>query len=131
MKLGDAWSKQRILKTYMNQVYYGNHAYGVEAAAETYYSRRASQLTLPQAALIAGLPQAPTSYDPFYRSRIALARRNEVLRALLDNQDINQGQFDWAVNQGLRLKPGELLLAHSGAVLLQLRPRPAHRQVRR
>ncbi|HEX2428293.1 MAG TPA: biosynthetic peptidoglycan transglycosylase, partial [Gaiellaceae bacterium] len=49
MKLGDAWSKQRILKTYMNQVYYGNHAYGVEAAAETYYSRRASQLTLPQA----------------------------------------------------------------------------------
>ena len=108
MKLGDAWSKQRILKTYMNQVYYGNHAYGVEAAAETYYSRRASQLTLPQAALIAGLPQAPTSYDPFYRSRIALARRNEVLRALLDNQDINQGQFDWAVNQGLRLKPGEL-----------------------
>ena len=108
MKLGDAWSKQRILKTYMNQVYYGNHAYGVEAAAETYYSRRASQLTLPQAALIAGLPQAPTSYDPFYRSRIALARRNEVLRALLDNQDINQGQFNWAVNQGLRLKPGEL-----------------------
>ncbi len=91
MKLGDAWTKQRILKTYMNQVYYGNHAYGVEAAAETYYSRRASELTLPQAALIAGLPQAPTSYDPFYRSRVALARRNEVLRAMLDNHDINRG----------------------------------------
>ena len=108
MKLGDAWTKQRILKTYMNQVYYGNHAYGVEAAAETYYSRRASELTLPQAALIAGLPQAPTSYDPFYRSRVALARRNEVLRAMLDNHDINEGQFEWAVNQGLRLKPGQL-----------------------
>ena len=108
MKLGDAWSKQRILKTYMNQVYYGNHAYGVEAAAETYYSKRARELTLPQAALIAGLPQAPTSYDPFYRSRVALARRNEVLRALLDNHDINRGAYDWAVSQGLRLKPGEL-----------------------
>ena len=48
MKLGDAWPKQRILKTYMNQVYYGNHAYGVEAAAETYYSKRARELTLPR-----------------------------------------------------------------------------------
>ena len=108
MKLGDAWPKRRILKTYMNQVYYGNHAYGVEAAAETYYSKRARELTLPQAALIAGLPQAPTSYDPFYRSRIALARRNEVLRAMLDNHDINRGAYDWAASQGLRLKPGEL-----------------------
>ena len=54
------------------------------------------------------MPQAPTSYDPFYRSRVALARRNEVLRAMLDNHDINPGAYDWAVSQGLRLKPGQL-----------------------
>ena len=65
MKLADRLPKRAILARYLNLVYYGNQAYGVAAAAQTYYSRRASQLTVPQAALIAGLPQAPSSYDPF------------------------------------------------------------------
>ena len=65
IKLNDAWSKDRILATYMNQVYYGNLAYGIEAAAQTYFSKHASELTLPEAALLAGLPQAPSDYDPF------------------------------------------------------------------
>ena len=65
IKLDNAWAKNRILATYMNQVYYGNLAYGIEAAAQTYFSKHASELNLPEAALIAGLPQAPSSYDPF------------------------------------------------------------------
>ena len=68
---------------YLNVVCYGNQAYGVAAAAQTYFSRRASQLSVVQAALIAGLPQAPTLYDPFRYPKAALARRNEVLDALL------------------------------------------------
>ena len=59
------WSKPRILAAYLNDVYYGSHAFGVEAAAETYFSRHAAALDLPQAALIAGLPRAPSSFDPF------------------------------------------------------------------
>src|SRR5207244_5326704 len=57
IKLSEHWSKKRILDEWMNQVYFGNHAYGVEAAAQTYFSRHARELNLPQAALLAGLPQ--------------------------------------------------------------------------
>ncbi len=64
-KLDRAWTKQRILTTYLNQVYYGNRAYGIEAASRTYFSKPASELTLSQATLLAGLTQAPSVYDPF------------------------------------------------------------------
>ena len=79
IKLNDAWSKQRILETYLNQVYYGNLAYGIEAASQTYFSKPARALDLRQAALLAGLTQAPSAYDPFVEPGKALARRNEVL----------------------------------------------------
>ena len=80
IKLAHAWSRDRILTAYLNDVYYGNHAYGIEAAAETYFSVPASRLTLEQAALLAGLPQAPSYYDPLHNPAAALARRDEVLR---------------------------------------------------
>ena len=90
----DKWSKDKILDEYLNTVYYGNHAYGVEAAAQTYFSKHASQLTLAQAALLAGLPQAPSIYDPFHDPQAALARRNEVLRAMLaDERRSRQAQY--------------------------------------
>src|SRR4051812_34378147 len=76
IKLSDQWSKDRILTAYLNQVFYGNHSYGVEAAAETYFSKQARELTLDESALIAGLPQAPSVYDPFRNPAAALARRN-------------------------------------------------------
>ena len=92
IKLSRQWSKDRILDAYMNQVFYGNHAYGIEAAAETYFSIRASKLNLEQAALLAGLPQAPSSYDPFRNPAAAIERRNEVLRAMLVNGDITSSR---------------------------------------
>ena len=68
----------------MNQVYFGNHAYGVEAAAQTYFSKPAKDLTLMEAALLAGLPQAPSLYDPILHPEAAFARRrDEVLKAML------------------------------------------------
>jgi penicillin-binding protein 1A len=109
IKLSHKWSKPRILDEYLNTVYYGNHAYGVEAAAQTYFSRHASQLTLLQAALLAGLPQAPSDYDPFQDPQVALDRRDEVLRALLANGDITSRRYDAAIRSNtLGLRPGRI-----------------------
>ena len=108
IKLADKWSKARILQTYLNTVYYGEHAYGVEAASQTYYSKRARELNLPQAAMIAGLPQAPSDYDPLVNPKAALVRRNEVLTAMYTNGDITAQQFHWAVRRELDLKPGSI-----------------------
>jgi penicillin-binding protein 1A len=108
IKLSRQWSKDRILTAYMNQVFYGNHAYGIEAAAETYFSRNARELDLDQAALLAGLPQAPTSYDPFRNPAAALQRRNEVLHAMLVNKDITSSEYVRAKSHtSLALKPGK------------------------
>ncbi|MES1247513.1 MAG: transglycosylase domain-containing protein, partial [Actinomycetota bacterium] len=107
IKLSHEWSKDRILTAYLNQVFYGNHSYGIEAAAETYFSERARDLTLDQAALIAGLPQAPSIYDPFRNPAAALARRNEVLHAMLVNGDITSTEYAQArADRALHLKPG-------------------------
>jgi penicillin-binding protein 1A len=107
IKLSRAWSKSRILTAYMNEVYYGNHAYGIEAAAKTYFSIPARKLDLEQAALLAGLPQAPSDYDPFHNPAAAIVRRNEVLRAMLDNGDITGAQYAAAAHDtSLHLKPG-------------------------
>jgi penicillin-binding protein 1A len=108
LKLDNAWSKSRILETYMNQVYYGNRAYGVEAAAQTYFSKPAGELTLAEAALIAGLPQAPSFYDPFTRQREAWRRRNEVLKAMLDAGDVTRARYAAAVASRIVLRPGRL-----------------------
>ncbi len=109
IKLSRRWTKDRILDEYLNQVYYGNHAYGIEAAAQTYYSEHAYQLGLAQAALLAGLPQAPSDYDPLHRPAAALARRDEVLAAMLHYGYITARQYRYAVSQRkLRLRPGKL-----------------------
>jgi penicillin-binding protein 1A len=109
IKLAREKSKKWILNAYENQVFYGNHAYGIEAAAQTYFSKRAKHLTLDQAALLAGLPQAPTDYDPFHRPQEALARRDEVLRAMLVNGVITSTQYTRAAaNRNLHLRAGKV-----------------------
>jgi penicillin-binding protein 1A len=109
IKLSKRWPKRQILDEYLNTVYYGNHAYGVEAAAQTYFSLHARQLSLAQSSLLAGLPQAPSVYDPIHNAKAAIARRDEVLRAMLANGDITQRQYTAAVGvRALRLKPGRI-----------------------
>jgi len=109
IKLARNKSKDWILGSYMNAVYYGNHAYGIEAAAQTYFSRRARTLTLDQSALLAGLPQAPSVFDPIHRPLDALERRDEVLRAMLVNGALTRRQFASAIaDRDLHLVPGEL-----------------------
>jgi penicillin-binding protein 1A len=107
IKLSRQWSKQQILTAYLNEVYYGNHAYGIEAAAETYFSKPASDLTLDESALLAGLPQAPSLDDPFVDPQDALARRDEVLHAMLVNGDLTIGEYGRARgDRRLHLHPG-------------------------
>lgn len=108
VKLNRAWSKDRILAAYMNQVYYGNLAYGIEAAAQTYFSKHARDLTLAEAALLAGLPQAPSEYDPFNASEKAAARRAQVLDALVESGDITEAARAAALSEPVRLTPGKL-----------------------
>jgi len=109
IKLSRARSKDWILAQYMNQVYYGNHAYGIEAAAQTYFSKHAHELTLDEAALLAGLPQAPSVYDPLHRPSMAIVRRDAVLRAMRNSGAITQARYLKAVSRrNLQLRPGKL-----------------------
>ena len=106
----DQHSKDWILTNYLNTAPYGTNngatAIGVEAAAETYYSKHAHDLTLPEAAMIAGLPQAPSQYNPLLNPRAALARRSEVLQVMKQQGDITASEYANAVGQGLGLDPG-------------------------
>jgi len=109
IKLAREKSKHWILNSYINQVFYGNRAYGIEAAGQTYFSKPARHLTLAQAALLAGLPQAPSLFDPFHRPQQAIARRDEVLRAMLGNGYITATQYaDTVADRHLHLKAGRL-----------------------
>jgi len=109
VKLAQSWSKQKILTAYLNQIYYGSQAYGVEAAAQTYFSKPAKKLTLAQAALLAGLPQAPSKYDPFANPAAARHRRNAVLRAMFTTGQISRHQYRHVrKDRHLHLKAGEL-----------------------
>ena len=109
IKLARNKPKDWILNQYMNAVYYGNHAYGIEAAAQPYFERRAATLTLDQSALLAGLPQAPSVYDPIHRPLDALDRRDEVLRAMFANGALTRKQYASAISdRQLHLVPGRL-----------------------
>jgi penicillin-binding protein 1A len=109
VRLNNRRSKAWILESYLNTVYYGNHAYGVQAAAQTYFSKPAWKLSLAQSALLAGLTQAPSVYDPLNKPTAALRRRNQVLQAMLANGDITQRQYAAAAaERQLHLRPGRV-----------------------
>src|SRR3954471_164150 len=102
-------SKRWILQNYLNDVPYGTvqgrTAIGVEAAALTYFAKHAKNHTLDESALIAGLPQAPSQYNPFQNERAALQRRNEVLQSMADNGYISQADAADAQTQPIKLPP--------------------------
>ncbi len=97
LQLEKRFSKDEILELYLNEIYYGNRAYGCEAAAHTYFGKSAKDLSLSEAALLAGLPQQPTRLDPFRHLDRAKARRRLILREMLQNHKINYTQYLEAV----------------------------------
>lgn len=97
-------SKEEILELYLNAIYYGEGAYGVQAAAQTFFSKDANELTLAEAALLAGLPQQPSRLSPFGNPEGALSRREHVLRRMLVNGYITEDEFESANAEPLSLK---------------------------
>jgi len=83
------YSKDQILQMYLNQVPYGGSSYGIEEASKTYFGKKAKDLTLDEAALLAGLPQAPSVYSPYSNPEAALTRRNEVLTSMYNQRYIS------------------------------------------
>src|SRR5438105_2720531 len=86
-----------ILTHYLNTVYFGHGAYGIQAAAKTYFSEPVTKLNLPQAALLAGLVQAPSDYEPIDHPRLARKRRNIVLRKMMQYGKISMRRYSAAV----------------------------------
>jgi penicillin-binding protein 1A len=109
-EMEDAHTKDWILTAYLNTAPYGTvegeTAVGVEAAAQTYFGKPAKDLGLTESALIAGLPQAPSEYNPFLDPHAALQRRSEVLNAMHDEGYIDGDEYREAMNSGLGLSPG-------------------------
>ena len=106
-KLERQLSKQQILEQYLNYVYLGSSAYGVSDAAWIYFSKRPAELTLHEAALIAGLPPAPSVYSPLVNPDLALQRRATVLRRMRESGFIDDLQLQSANNSPLLLQPAE------------------------
>lgn len=102
--LEQRYTKDQILQGYLNIVFFNTNAYGIEAASEYFFSVHAKDLTLPQAALLAGLVNGPSVYDPSVYPGNAVSRRNLVLDAMLEHGYINQKQHDDAVKTPLQLK---------------------------
>lgn len=96
------YTKDEILELYLNHAPYGGTVYGIETAALTYFGKSAKDLTLPEAALLAGLPQSPTRYSPFgAKPELAINRQHEVLRRMFEEGFINKEQYESAKNTKL------------------------------
>jgi penicillin-binding protein 1A len=100
-QLEQHWSKLRILTAYLNTIYFGNGAYGIQRAAQTYFNSTAARLTLAQAALLAGIPADPSRFDPVTNPKAARARRLEVLQAMLAQGDITKRDLQRAAHEPL------------------------------
>jgi membrane peptidoglycan carboxypeptidase len=105
VRVEHSMTKNQILAGYLNAAYFGSSAYGVQVAAQRYFSTDASQLTLAQAALLAGLVENPSLYDPLTNQTQALQRRNVVLQRMVTVGDITQAQADAAGRQPIGLNP--------------------------
>ncbi len=99
------YSKDQILEMYFNQIYFGEGAYGVNAAAQTYFAKPLGRLSLSECALLAGVPANPSLYSPRRRPRPALARRAKVLRNMLETRAISQVEYDNAIHAPLGVTP--------------------------
>ncbi|MCH5277132.1 MAG: PBP1A family penicillin-binding protein [Desulfovibrionaceae bacterium] len=100
-RLEEQFSKDEILNLYLNQIFFGNNAYGVEAAARTFFAKHASDLSLAEAALLAALPNAPSRYNPFRHPEAAQTRQRLVLRRMRDLGWISDAEYDEAYYQPL------------------------------
>ncbi len=100
------FTKNEILELYLNKVYFGDGLYGAEAASRGFFAKHASELTLPEAALLAGLLKAPSSYAPTVDAKKAESRQGVVLRAMLDAKSIKKADYDEAMQADVTIRDG-------------------------
>jgi penicillin-binding protein 1A len=108
LKIEHKLSKQKILELYLNKIFLGARAYGVEAAAEIYYGKSLNQLTLDQYAMLAGLPQAPSALNPLTHPAAALKRRNHVLNRMYELHYIDEKAYKTAIAAPLNARYHDL-----------------------
>ncbi len=108
-------SKDKILEMYLNNVYLGSGAYGVKGAAKIYFNKNLKQLTLPEMALIAGLPQAPSVYSPYHNKDLAIKRRNQVLLRMYKMKYIDKKTYEDAKKAPLVLSTMPIMYATNKA----------------
>jgi 1A family penicillin-binding protein len=107
VEINRRYTKDQILEIYLNQIPYGNLAYGIEAAAQTYFGKSAKELTLPEAAMLAGLPQSPALHDPYTNPEGAKARQSDVLDLMVEAQYITPADAEAAKVERLNFQdPG-------------------------
>ncbi len=109
LEMTRTYSKDEILLMYLNEIAYGNLSYGIEAAAQSYFGKHASELDLSQCAFLAGMPQSPTEYNPFFPGGLekAKARQWDVLRLMVENGYITQQQADAVYDEPTRFASQE------------------------
>ena len=105
IKIEKSLTKDEILELYLNRVYFGHGAYGVQEAAKLYFGKPVSRLTLPEAALLAGLIKGPGEFSPFIHPQRAKVRQGFVLQRMHDEGYINTAQMTWAFKTPIRLSP--------------------------
>ncbi len=105
LKLEQELSKEEILELYVNNIYFGEGAYGIHAACEIYFNKKPSELTVDEAATLAGMPQAPSGYNPFLNPEAAKKRRNEVLGNLKEVGKLSDQELAALTEKGFRLNP--------------------------
>ncbi len=105
VEINRRYTKEQILEIYLNQIYYGNLAYGIEAASQTYFGKSAKDLTLAEASLLAGLPQSPATHDPYVNPDGAKRRQTDVLRLMVEAGYISPAQAEAAKLTDLPLHP--------------------------
>ncbi|HEX4821693.1 MAG TPA: transglycosylase domain-containing protein [Acidimicrobiales bacterium] len=107
-RLEDSMTKDEILERYLNTVYFGNGAYGVQAAAETYFGKNIGQLDWPDAALLAAMISSPRDYDPFVNPKLAIEQRHIALQRLVDTRDLTQAEADLYAFTPLPTQPSQV-----------------------
>ena len=124
-EVGRLYSKEEILELYLNEIYYGNLAYGIEAASQTYFNKSALDLNMAEASLLAGLPQAPALWDPYTAPDKALGRQTEVLNLMVASGYITLAEARAAQNESslfvyeMRKAPVTIRHPHFSLTVLQ------------
>src|SRR5580693_9948794 len=103
-KIERALTKDQILEVYMNQIYLGQRAYGFASAARVYFGKDLKDITLAEAAMLAGLPKAPSAYNPVVNPKHATVRQEYILKRMLELKYISQEQYDEASRQPLAVR---------------------------